>query len=219
MLIAEELLLVALDPDKGSLPMGMCDYVKIGLAGALLAELALAGAIGVRDGKVVAVPGEPPADPVLAEIWEKLAAEGATAPKQLVKRLEKWLGGTRQRLSGRLVGAGVLRAEPGRLLAGTKYPTADRDTYGQVLDAARAAATGDAPLTGRQAVLLALAGPCRLLENVAPERSDRKHAKARIAQATEQAPYAPEVKKVIDELVATVATVAVVVATGAAAGG
>lgn len=216
MLIAEELLLVGLDPAKGSLPMGTSDYVKIGLSGALLAELALMGAIDVRDGKVVAVPGEPPSDPLLAELQTAIAAEPrGIAPKSALKRLDRSLGGVRQRLSDRLVEAGVLAKDEGGLLSSTKYPVADRAAHSAVLRAAQAAATGAEPLTDRQAILLALAGPCRLLERIAPERSDHKQAKARIAAASEQAPFAPEVKKVIDELIAAVAMVAVIATTSA----
>jgi len=63
----------------------------------------------------------------------------------------------------------------------------------------RAAAAGDGPRVRRSAVLLALAGPCRLLERVAPDRSDRRHAKTRINDATARAPFGSEVMQVIDE--------------------
>ena len=63
----------------------------------------------------------------------------------------------------------------------------------------RAAAAGDGPRVRRSAVLLALAGPCRLLERVAPDRSDRRHAKTRINDATDRAPFGSEVMQVIDE--------------------
>ena len=92
----------------------------------------------------------------------------------------------------------------------------DIETHSAVLAAAQRAATSDEPLEARQAVVLALAGPCRLLERVAPEREDRRHAKARIAQATESAPFGPTVKAVIDELTATIAVaVAVTASVGA----
>ncbi len=81
----------------------------------------------------------------------------------------------------------------------------DRPAQEVVLAGVRAAAGGNQPLEPRQAVLLAFAGPCRLLEKVAPERSQHRHAKARIKEATESAPFGPEVKKVIDDLVAATA--------------
>ena len=67
MLIAEELILVALDPVKGTVPLGARTYLNAGLAGALLAELAIAGNLGINDGRIVPA-GDPPPDPVLAEV-------------------------------------------------------------------------------------------------------------------------------------------------------
>ena len=65
----------------------------------------------------------------------------------------------------------------------------------------------------RTAVLLALAGPCHLLEVVAPERADRAAAKRRIAEASERVPAASAVKHVIDSvnaaMIAVVATTTV----------
>jgi len=78
----------------------------------------------------------------------------------------------------------------------------------------RVAAVCDGALDGRIATLLALAGPCQMLEVVAPERVDRKVAKRRIKEAAEGVPAAAAVKYVIDAM-----AVAVVVATSAVAAG
>jgi hypothetical protein len=48
------------------------------------------------------------------------------------------------------------------------------------------------------ATLLALAGACRMLEVVAPNRGERKRAKQRIKEATDQVPVAAAVKYAID---------------------
>ncbi len=203
MLIAEELLLIGLDPTKGSLPIRTSEYLEIGLSGALFAELVLLVAAEIRDGTVVAVPGEAPADPVLAAAQAFLAdeAEGFVSEDAL-RRLDKALDGVRKQLSTRLVEAGVLRVVEGGRLSSTKYPAVDVALHADVLGSAQAAARGDEPLTDREAILLAMAGPSRLLERVAPAPSDHKHAKARIAEASGQAPFAREVEKIIDKLVA-----------------
>ena len=59
------------------------------------------------------------------------------------------------------------------------------------------------------AVVLALAGPCRLLERVAPDRSTRDRAKKRIARATAETPVAPGVAQIVNELIAAVAAAAI----------
>jgi hypothetical protein len=73
-------------------------------------------------------------------------------------------------------------------------------------------ATGQGPVTPDIAVVLALAGPCRLLERVAPDRSTRREAKKRIARATAETPFAPGVAKIVDELIAAVAATAASIA-------
>ena len=64
-LIAEELILVALDPVKGTVPLGARTYLNAGLAGALLAELAIAGEPRHQRR---ADRADPPPDPFLAEV-------------------------------------------------------------------------------------------------------------------------------------------------------
>jgi len=57
-------------------------------------------------------------------------------------------------------------------------------------------------------VVLALAGPCRLLERVAPDHGTRGEAKKQIARAAVEAPFTPGVATIIDELIAAVAVTA-----------
>lgn len=105
-----------------------------------------------------------------------------------------------------MVAAGVV----GREKAGrrpTRHPTVHPDVHVALLERVRSAAAGSEPLDPPTAALLALAGPCQLLEVVAPARSDRRKAKQRIAEASESVPAAAAVKYVIDA-VAAGATVA-----------
>ena len=101
----------------------------------------------------------------------------------------------------------------------TRHPVIDEAAHASLLAEVRAAATGNDPMDPRIATLLALAGPCQLLEVVAPARSDRAKAKRRIAEAAEQVPAAAAVKHVIESMEAAAATAAVVASTGAVSGG
>jgi Golgi phosphoprotein 3 (GPP34) len=84
----------------------------------------------------------------------------------------------------------------------------DTAAHQAVLGQVRAAARGLGPVRPDVAVVLALTGPCRLLERVAPDRSTRGEAKKRIARAAADTPFAPGVAKIIDELIAAVAVTA-----------
>jgi hypothetical protein len=79
------------------------------------------------------------------------------------------------------------------------------------LDQMQAVATGAEPVRPDVAVVLALAGPCRLLERVAPDRSTRREAKRRIAAATGETPFAP-VAGVIALITASTVALAILVA-------
>ena len=210
MLIAEELILVALDPVKGTVPLGAKTYLNAGLAGALLAELAIAGNLGIKDGRIVPA-GDPPTDPFLADVLAAIGSETtADRAKSAVKKLVRQVGGVWHRLVERMVAAGTLGEDKHGRLIPTRHPVLDRpgqDSVWAVCERPPPATVRSRP---RSAVLLALAGPCRLLERVAPDRSGRRHAKTRIKEATEKAPFGPEVKQVIDELIAAVAVAAVV---------
>lgn len=77
-LLAEDVLLVLLSPDSGTIGgEGTIFYV---LGGAVLTELASAGAVTVEEagglrGTRVSATGEPPADPHLLEAWTYVAAK------------------------------------------------------------------------------------------------------------------------------------------------
>ncbi len=153
-------------------------------------------------------------DPFLAEVLAAIRSETkAEKARSAVKKLDKQVGGVWHRLVERMVAAGTLGEDRHGRLMPTRHLVLDRPCQDLVLGGVRASAAGDGPLVPRSAVLLALTGPCRLLERVAPARSGRRHAKARIKEATDQAPFGPEVKQVIDELIAAVAVAAVVAST------
>lgn len=72
-----------------------------------------------------------------------------------------------------------------------------------------AAALG--PVRPQVAVVLALAGPSRLLERVAPDRRTRAAARRRMAQATADV---PAVAASIDGLISAVTAAAAAIASG-----
>jgi hypothetical protein len=200
MLIAEELLLLGLDPDRGT-PLATRQYLVVCLSGALVGELALTGVVGVSGGRFVAT-GPAPDDPLLARVHALLARSTLRrAPGQL-RRLDRALGGVRSELVDGLVERDVLGRRRDRVLfwSVTRHPVLRPDARNEPLRRVQLAAAGDGGLEPRTAVLLALAGPARLLEVVAPERTGRRHARQRIKAATDLTPVAPVVKKVIAEM-------------------
>ncbi|WP_282944228.1 GOLPH3/VPS74 family protein [Cellulomonas endometrii] len=115
-LIADDLLLLLLDDEKGTSTSSYLDTV---LGGALLLELALADAVVVRErasiwsgAKVVARPGATVEDPVLQAALATVAERERSA-SDLVGRLGK---GAKDALADRLAQRGVLARHDDRVL-------------------------------------------------------------------------------------------------------
>ena len=129
-LIAEDLLLLMLDDEKGTLAAS--GYMKPVLGGAVLAVgAALAGAVEVEDkpshwkGAVVhTIPDARPEDPVLASAYDVVAEKPRTA-QDLVEKIGKNL---KKELLGRLVESGILEHREAKmvgLIPRDRWPTAD----------------------------------------------------------------------------------------------
>jgi hypothetical protein len=213
MLVAEELVLLALDLD-GTLARGMSNQpaVAVGVTGALVTELVQQGHVDVSDGRIVLTASQP-SHPLLAQTLDNLAPyEG--------KKLKSKLGAVKHagwnETVDAMVAAGIVGRDS-RPARPTRHPIADTAAHAALLAEVREAATGGAALDDRMATLLALAGPSQLLEVVAPRRADRARARQRIKEASERVPAAGAVKHVIDAMHAAVAAGAMV-ATSAGAG-
>jgi len=206
------LLLVAVN-DKGHVPVGTDAFVNVGLTGALLAELALGGHLTIAGDGTVRAGDTRPGGELLADVHDAVREhlQGKKA-KQVIGGLSRHIGGSRNRVADRLAGTGVLGRTRPSIWRPTQHPVIDTATHQAVLDQVRAAATGQGPVPPDVAVVLALAGPCRLLERVAPDRGTRREAKKRIARATAETPFAPGVAQIVDQLIAGVAVTATSIA-------
>ena len=204
MLLAEQFVLLALDTE-GTVARGTTNQpnAALGVTGALIAELARDGHVDLAEGRI-RLTGTIPTDPLLAQTLENLRPHEG---KKLKSRLTAIKHSGWSEVVDAMVIAGVLGREK-EPLHPTRNPVTDPVAHAALLAEVRAAATGDGPLRERDAVLLALAGPCQMLEVVAPDRADRKQAKRRIAHASEQVEATDAVKRAIDA-VATATTAAV----------
>jgi hypothetical protein len=204
MLFAEAFVLLALNPD-GTVARGISNQpaAATGVTGALIAELATEGHVDLSDGRIH-LTGTTPDHPLLAQVLANLAPHEG---KKLKSRLSSVKHAGWTEVVDGMVDAGIVGREKTALHA-THHPVIDQAGHAALLAEVRAAATGEGPLSERDAVLLALAGPCQMLEVVAPDRSDRKHAKRRIAAASEQVEAAAAVKYAIEAVAAAAAVVA-----------
>jgi hypothetical protein len=210
-LIAEMLLLTALN-DKGNVPVGSGALIQVGLTGALLADLAIDGRLAVAEDGTVRAGDTRPGDELLADVYDAVREhlQGRNV-RQVIGGLSHHIGGSWNRVVDRLIDVGVLGRDRPSLLRPTRHPVLDTAARQAVLDQIRAAAAGEGPVSSQVAVVLALIGPCRLLERVAPDPGTRGEAKRRIDRVTAETPFAPGVAKIVDELIVAITVAATTV--------
>jgi hypothetical protein len=221
MLLAEELLLLALDDDTGKVVVTELDK---GLAGAVLIELALRERIRVaekgetvRAGRLVLKPGAAPGHPVLDDALRLLSAREGRKPKDVLGPLAK---GLRARLTGSLVDAGVLRREMRKVLGffpTERLPARDATHETTVRERIAAALAGAEP-DERTAALVALLSALNAVTTVLDVR-DRRAARRRAKEIAEGQWAATAVRKAVQEVYAATAAAASAAAIGATASG
>jgi len=177
----EELLLIALDDEKGT--TGLESMHKNAMGGAILAELILAGAIAVGKEKkspVTALAGTTVADPLLAECLELVRNE------KKPKRASHWVlkfAGTKdltRRVARQLVAKGILKEEQDKVLGlfpRTIFPERDGGSEHEMIERLRHAVfTSSTQVDERTVVLAVLANATSLLNKVFDKKKlkDRK---------------------------------------------
>ena len=205
MLLAEELALIALDPDSGRYSLGTRDQLNACLAGLLVAELHL---------------DDRPSVPILhaaGEVVDQAGPKLKSVLSAMNRGLERRLGvGTWDAVIGSLVDAHVVA--PGEGHVRPRHRVLDHAARDGIVERLQVAAAGDESLDVRTAVLLSMTGPAQLLELVAPARGSRKHARRRIDHALDASglhPIAESVRKVLADAAAAAAAAGAVASVGA----
>ncbi|WP_029138858.1 GOLPH3/VPS74 family protein [Nakamurella lactea] len=214
-LLAEDMLLLLLEERSGR-PLVDATQLNAALAGALVLELAMAGAI-VPDGparsggpKISAVGGRP-TDPTLAVAWDACADR----PRRAGEVIKKIAGKVRQPLLERIADKGWVSKEQTKVLGvftRTSWPEIDgrheADLRNRLQFALLQNARPDSPHT---AALISLLAACQALPKLFPD-ADKKSLKARAAELSEGEWAGAAVKKAIADVQAAV-MVAVMVPT------
>ena len=216
-LVAEDLLLLLLDDESGRVTGS--DTAGLALAGAVLAELAILGAVTVDErtsrfrSPRVRVTGPAPADRVLADALDVVAEKDRPA-QSLVERLAK---GLVQTLGDRLADRGILERHQSRMLGmlpHTRWPAVDSS---HEADVRRALTSVLVQGTTPGALVAVLHAVDRVHKVVDHEGMSRRGVKARAKEVTEGTWAASGVRAAIQASHAAVIA-AVTAATSGAAG-
>jgi Golgi phosphoprotein 3 (GPP34) len=159
--LAEELLLLAYDDESGK-ATGSRIGLDLGMAAAVLVELALAGRIAYSDGTLIVTDPTPTGEPIADEVLGRIAADTPHSPSSWVQRLRH---GLRDRVLADLVGRGVVRhvdeTEMGFIHV-HRYPVADGSVEADCRHRLAQALTGEAMPDERTAALATLVAAVRM---------------------------------------------------------
>ncbi len=168
--LPEELLLLALDPTTGT--TAQPQSLDLGLAGAQLVELALAGRIAPDGDRIAVVVPRPTGDPTLDSALELLRRRGAPV------RAVHWIGGPRlgQTYLSHLERCGMVAAVPGQMcgvLPTTRYQATDTAISREIRARLDSAIRTGVPPDPRTAALAALAHAVGLGKHLYPGNEGR----------------------------------------------
>ena len=220
MILAEQLLLLFLDDEKGHERASWGG--DPGLAGALLLDLTRLEAIADQDGKLVAADARVD-HPVLAAAHAAIAADDKRRDaKGWVDRLPSELKPLKERIAAGLVERGVLSEERRKVLGlfrTTRFPEADPEPERELRERLRAILLSERQPTPEDAMLIGLLRPYDLPEQLVP-KDRRKDAKRRAEEVAEGGPAAKAVAGALQEIQgAILASVAISAATVAITSG
>jgi hypothetical protein len=211
--LAERLLLIALDDEKGH---DTTSYsVDHGLAGAVLLDLAAQEAVRTAGDDIVA-DGPEPNDPLLKDAYTSIRDEPKPKKaKAWISQLQKDLKPIKARVAARLVDNGVLTEKDHKTLGLFKtkrFPEANPEPEQHLRRRLAAVLTGTEPPRGDDAVLIALLNAYDLPKKLVP-KDDRKEAKKRAKEIADNGIAGEAVAKALKDIESAVMIAVVASAT------
>lgn len=188
------------------------------LAGAQLIQLALAGRVAIRDGRVMVMDPSPTGDRVQDAALGEIARRGK--PKKAENLIPKLVKGLRRGLMDQLVSRGILIARERRVLGlvrVTRYPAQDYRVQRQLRERLRAVILRTAAPDERTAALAAVIQAAGL-ESLILSRQERKEAEPRMRELAAGEALGPGISKAVASVnAAAIAAITAATSSSAAA--
>lgn len=205
--LAEELLLLALNEEKGTVLMAASLGLPYGLAGALLIELSQAGLIRIEGKELIAAPRGTAGDELLDEILETIRSSQRTRSlNHWVGKIGRSGGKIKKKLLARLVEKRIVGQEEHRLFwifPTTRYPQTDPRPEYAIRAQVRSGILAGHPSQERTAALISLVHACDMT-GVIFEKGERREAKKRAKEISKSQPIGSAVARTVDAVRAAV---------------
>jgi hypothetical protein len=187
--LAEELLLLGYDDETGKATVSRIG-LDLGMAAAVLVDLALAGRLIYGDGALVVTDPTPTGDPIADAVLAKVAGDGPNTPAQWVQRLRH---GLRERVLADLVSRGVVRDVDETALGYIhlhRYPAVNRAFETEIRGRLAAALTADELPDERTSALATLVVAARMEPSLRLPAAEAERAHRRLEQIASGAGFA-----------------------------
>lgn len=208
--LPEQLLLIALHDEKGTILSTASISIRYGLAGAVIMELALHEKLEIRDKKLILINDSYIGDNVLDEAISQIKTiDKAKNAGYWINKLSGKIK-VQELLLSRLVEKGILKMEEHKIFwifDSPHYPMKDSGEESEVREKIRRIVLHKDIADTRIAVLIGLVNACRLTNEIF-SKDERKEAKTRIKEIIENDIIA---KSVADTVVAIEAALMVVI--------
>jgi Golgi phosphoprotein 3 len=205
--LAEELLLLALNEEKGTVLLRAQTALPYGLAGALLIELVEAGLLRFEGKNLVASPSGYAQDELLEEVLAKIRSSRRTHTlKYWVLRMGRSGGKIKKKLLTRLVEKRILQREEYRVLGifpTQHYPEADSRPEFEIRRRMQSGILRGGTRDEGTAVLISLAYACDLIGLIF-EKGERREAKRIAKEITKSQPVGSAVAHAVAAIKAAV---------------
>ena len=215
--LPEELMLLALRDDKGSVIFSASTALPYGLAGAVLLELFFRRKITHKNKKIQVVDQSQIDDPLLNETLNLMKNSSKDCdPKYWIQKINNKVKKLKQKVIDNLVEQQILNREGHKILWFfniDRYPTLDVVPEMEIRTTIRNIVLNDHEATEREIALLSLMKACSLINEVF-QRSERKLAKKKIKELLENQKMSKDVSSAVNaitqEITAAIVSVVVV---------
>jgi hypothetical protein len=204
--LPEKLFILSVEDDQGQVTASIKKTLRFGLAGALLADLALANKIHLEDERLALTDPTPTGDNLFDEVLAAIAAGGKA------RKLSRWVNtlGDKQivkQVAERLAGRNVIRIEKKRyswIIPYELYPQVNASTKFWVKQHLRGVVLAEEKAAAADIALLSLLNACRLLRLVFT-RDERKAASKKVDQLVEGESFGEAVLELLADIDAVAA--------------
>lgn len=183
--LGEELLLLALDDERGTISAPAAATINYGLVGALLLDLTFAGRLTMEEKTLVVTDPTTIGDDLLDDVLARIASSRrAHDVRHWVGDLSRAVPNLKGRLLARLIWRGILRREEHRILglfSAPHYPAMDLTTEWEMRHGIRSVILDGETPDARTAVLLSLVRACNLADAIFT-RGERAVARRRLKE-------------------------------------